>query len=115
MRMLIPQPVEMMWGERRIGSKAAMVGEIVGWTPRINTGRDTVCMQRYITRVSKDGIDQPSFMKVDQYLPAEAPLLDYLVEDSKKIDGWKYPRLEDLEFYHANRGLNLEILKQVEV
>jgi len=64
----------------------------------------------YLTRVPKEGLDQPSFMRVDQYLPAEAPLLDYLIEDSMKIDGWKYPRLEDLESYQANRGLNLEML-----
>ena len=115
MRILIPQPEEMLWGEKRIGNKAAMIGEIVGGKPRINNGQDTACMQRYITRVSKAGLDQPSFLRVKQYLPVEAPLLDYLVEDVKRVDGWKYPRLEDLEFYQKNRGLNLEMLKQIEV
>ncbi len=115
MRMLIPQPEEMLWGEKRIGNKAAMIGEIVGGKPRINNGQDTACMQRYITRVSKDGLDQPRFLRVNQYLPVEAPLLDYLVEDTKRVDGWKYPELEELEFYQKNRGLNLEMLKQIEV
>ena len=36
------------------------------------------------------------------------------MEDVKRVDGWKYPRLEDLEFYQKNRGLNLEMLKQIE-
>ena len=115
MRMLIPQEGEKLWGEKRIGNKVAMIAEIVGFKPRINTGNDTRCMQRYITRVSRNGLDQPSMLRMDQFLPVRAPLLDYLVECTRKVGGWKYPKMEDLRFYQENRGLNLEMLKQIEV
>ena len=115
MRMLIPQIGEKAWGEKRVGNKVDMIGEMVKFKPRINTGNDNACMKKYLYRVSRDGLDQPSMLRRDQFLPVDAPLLDYLVESSKNVVGWKYPRLEDLEYYQANRGLSLEMLKQVEV
>jgi hypothetical protein len=66
-------------------------------------------MKKYLSRVSREGLDQPSMLQRDQFLLVDAPLLDYLVENSKKTDGWKYPRLEELEYYQANRGLSVEM------
>ena len=115
MRMLIPQPELKVWGERRAGNKTDMIAQIVGYRPRINSGRDTACMQLYLNRVSKSDLDQPRFMKTEDYLPAGAPLLDFLVEESLQVGGWKYPKLDDLRSYQHNRGLSLRMLEQMDV
>jgi len=115
MTMLIPQEGEKVWGEKRPGNKVDMIAEIVGYRHRINTGRDQACMQRYITRVSRAGLDQPSVLNSRQFLPVDAPLLDFLVEDAKGVEGWRYPKLDDLKLYQAERGLNLKMLDRIEV
>ena len=115
MSLLLTHTGEKVWGEKRVGSKVAMIREIIGYTPKINTGRDQINMQRYITRVSKTGLDMPTILTMEQFLPAGAPLLDFLIHDSRKLEGWKYPKLEDLEKYQANRGLNLGMLNEIEV
>ena len=70
MSLLLTHAGEKVWGEKRIGNKVAMVGQIVGFQPRINTGKDQMCMQRYITRVSKTGLDMPTMLTLEQFLPA---------------------------------------------
>ena len=57
----------------------------------------------------------PTIINLEQFLPVDAPLLDHLVHDTRKLEGWKYSRLEDLEKYQSNRGLNLGMLKEIEV
>ena len=97
MSLLISQEGEKVWGEKRIGNKVNMVAQIVGFKHRINTGRDQICMQRFLSRVSKSGLDMPTMLNLEQFLPVDAPLLDYLVYDTRKPEGWKYPKLKDLE------------------
>ena len=41
MSLLLTHAGEKVWGEKRIGNKVAMVGQIVGFQPRINACRDT--------------------------------------------------------------------------
>lgn len=60
-------------------------------------------------------MDQPSILSREQFLPVDAPLLDFLVEEVKNIEGWRYPKLEDLEKYQLYRGLNLDMLHRIEV
>ena len=115
MSLLLTHAGEKVWGEKRIGSKVAMIGQIVGFQPKINTGKDQVCMQRYITRVSKTGLDMPTMLTLEQFLPAGAPLLDFLIHDTRKLEGWKYPKLAELEKYQVYRGLNLSMLNKIEV
>ena len=115
MSLLNPQDGEKVWGEKRIGNKVNMIAQVVGFRHRINTGRDQTCMQKYLSRVSKTGLDMPSMLRSEQFLPVDAPLLDYLVYDVKKPEGWKYPKLKELEGYQSNRGLNLGMLKEIEV
>ena len=114
MRMLIPPQYPKMWGEQRTGNKVGMVAEIVGYRHKINTGRDEKCMSLYLRRVSPSGLDCPSILTQEEFLPAKAPLLDFLVEDTKRTDAWKYPKLEELEKYQKFRGLNLDMLERVE-
>ena len=45
-------------------------------------------------------------LTLEQFLPVGAPLLDFLIHD---------PKLEELEKYQANRGLNLSMLNEIEV
>ena len=115
MSMLIVQDGEKVWGEKRIGNKIDMLAQIAGYKHKINTGGDQKCMHRYLTRVSKFGLDMPTMLNLKQFLPADAPLLVHLVNDAKKPEGWKYPRLKDLKKYQSNRGLNLGMLKEIEV
>ncbi len=60
-------------------------------------------------------LDWPSKLTLDQYLPLHAPLLDFLVEDAKRVDAWSYPKLGELEKYQRIRGLNMKMLERIEV
>ena len=102
MTMLIPPLETKVWGEKRIGNKVAMAGELIGYPPKINTRRDKPCMEHYLRHVSKSGLDRPSILSKEQFLPLGAPLLEFLVEELKKEDGWKYPKLEDLKEYQVH-------------
>ena len=84
MSLLLTHAGEKVWGEKRIGNKVSMEGQIVGFKPKINTGKDQMCMQRYITRVSKTGLDMPTMLTLEQFLPVGAPLLDFLIHDNEK-------------------------------
>jgi len=115
MRMLIPAQFPKVWGENRPANKIGMVGELVGRTHKINTGGDERYMSQYLQRVSHSGLDCPGKLTLDEFLPLHAPLLDFLVEDTKRIDAWKYPKLEELEKYQRFRGLSLKMLERIEV
>ena len=112
MSLLVSHGGEKVWGEKRVRSKVA---QIVGFRHKINTGRETSCMDVYLSRVSRSGLEVPTMMTQEQFLPAGAPLLDFLAYDTRKPEGWKYPRAEDLEYYQSNRGLSLGMLKEIEV
>ena len=88
MSLLLTHAGEKVWGEKRIGNKVAMVGQIVGFQQKINTGR-----------VSKTGLDMQTMLTLEQFLPAGSPLLDFLIHDTRKPEGWKFPKLEQLEKY----------------
>ena len=105
--MLVVQNREKVWGEKSIGNKVDMLAQVVGYRHKINTRGDSRCMKTYLTRISKSGLDMPTMMNLEQFLPLDAPLLDHLVYDYKK--------LEDLKMYQSNRGLNLGMREEIEV
>ena len=84
------------------------------WLSSQDTGKDEKCMSLYLRRVSSNGLDCSGILKKEEFLPAKAPLLDFLVEDTKRSDAWKYPKLEELEKYQKFRGLNLSMLERIE-
>ena len=49
------------------------------------------------------------------YLPVQAPLLDYLTVDTEGSTGWKYPKLQELRKFQQKQGLTYSILEDVEV
>ena len=113
--LLIPQEGEKVWGEQRKANKVDMLSKLVGYRHRINTKKDNSYMTKYLTRVDLKGLDKPDYLRMKEFLPADAPLLDFLVEDTKGLDGWKYPKLNELLFYQDNRGLSLKMLEEIEV
>ena len=72
-----------------------------GHKNRINTGRDQSYMEKYLSKVSRSSLDKPDLLQTQEFLPMEAPLLDFLVVDAKKIDGGKYPQLKELEKFQG--------------
>ena len=111
--LLIPDTGEKTWGEKRTFSKVDMVGEITGFRHKIATRRDKHCMNKYLDNVSHNELNVPKFGNRTDYLPAGAPLLDYLTEDVRNSEGWMYPRLEDLvRIYDALRLMFLRIFNE---
>ena len=53
--------------------------------------------------------------KVKDYLPDNAPLLDYLVTDTEGPPRWKYPKLQELRRFQEKQGLTYSVLDDVEV
>jgi len=113
--LLIPQPGEKTWGEKRVFGKVEMIAEVVGYRHRIARKKDKICMDKYLDGIDKMNLDVPGIGRKDDYLPMGAPILDYLTENVRAGAGWKYPKLEDLESYQSNRGLSWDMLDQVEV
>lgn len=58
-------------------------------------------MEKYLSKVSRPGLDKPDLLQTQEFLPMEAPLLDFLVVDAKKIDGSKYPQLKELQKFQG--------------
>ena len=72
-------------------------------------------MRLYLRKLFKDKLVIPRTGLNNEFLPMGAPLLDFLTVDTEGSTGWKYPRLEELRFYQANRGLTFSVLEEVEV
>ena len=112
---LIPKPDVKTWGEERTFSKVDMIGACVGFKPRINRKRDGFCMDKFLQRSRSDMLMVPDIGDLKDFLPVDAPLLDYLTEDTKCNDGWKYPGVKELEEYQRNRSLSYKVQDEVEV
>ena len=52
---------------------------------------------------------------VKEYLPVDAPFLDYLTTDTEGPTGWKYPKLEELRKFLEKQGLTYSVLEDVKV
>ena len=49
------------------------------------------------------------------FLPAGAPLIDFLAVYQEFMDSWKYPLRSEVEFCRRNWGLSFTMLKEIEV
>ena len=112
---LIPQPRSNSWGDTKLHNKVNLVKDMIGYKPRKNTKDDEKNMRLYLRKSFKDKLVIPRTGLNDEFLPMGAPLLDFLTVDTEGSTGWKYPRLEELRFYQANRGLTFSVLEEVEV
>ena len=112
---LIPQPRSNSWGDSKLHNKVNLVRDMIGYKPRINTKDDEKNIRLYLNKSFKDKLVIPRTGLDEEFMPMGEPLLDFLAVDTESSAGWKYPKLEELKSYQANRGLTFSVLKEVEV
>ena len=109
---LILHPRRSAWSNSREFHKVSIVRDIVGYKPRINNMNDAKCMDTYLKRALESELVMTTLGPDIDYLPVQAPLLDYLTEGST---GWKYPRLQELRKFQQKRSLTYSVLEDIEV
>lgn len=59
-------------------------------------------MKKYLEKVSRTVLDKTNFLRTKEFLPVSAPLLDFLVEDTKRnlMDG----NIQRLKSWSCTRG-----------
>ena len=72
-------------------------------------------MEKYLWEASESELVIMKLGKVEDYLPVDAPLLDYLVTETEGPTGWKYSKLQHLRKFQDRRGLNYSVIVNVEV
>ena len=66
-------------------------------------------MEKYLWEAPESKLVITKLGKMQDYLPVDAPLLDYLVTETEGPTGWKYPKLQDLRKFQDRRGLNYNL------
>ena len=72
-------------------------------------------MDKYLLEAPESDLVITKLGKVEDYLPVDTPLLDYLVMDMEGPTGWKYPNLLDFRRFQDKRGLTYAVLDEREV
>ena len=112
---LIEEFYSELWRTNGPYFKHTLMQKYVGFYPIMCKGLDEECMTKFLLRTNADGIQNPQLDSFRGFLPAGAPLIDFLATTMQRCDDWKYPHREQIEFIQRNRGLTLDILEQVEV
>ena len=86
---LIPHPSHSAWSDSREFNKVNLVREMVGYKPRINNKNNAKCMNAYLLVFPESELVMTKLGPVKDYLPVEAPLLDYLAVETEGLTGWK--------------------------
>ena len=92
-----------------------LMSEMIGYKTRINSKNDAKCMDTYLIDALGSELVITKLGSVKDYLPVEAPLLDFLATDIEGPTGWKYPKLEELRKFQQKRGLTYSVLEDIEV
>ena len=88
---------------------------MVGYKPKINNKNNAKCMNTYLLIAPESEVVMTKLGPLKDYLPVEAPLLDYLTVETEGSTGWKYPRLQELRKFQQKRGLTYSVLDDEEV
>ena len=64
-------------------------------------------MDTYLLAAPESDLVITKLSPVVNYLPVEAPLLDFLVVETSGSTGWKYPILHKLWRFQQKRGFNI--------
>ena len=71
-------------------------------------------MDTYLKRVPESELFMTKLGSEKDYLPVQAPLLDYLTVETEGPTGWKYPKLQELRRFQQKRGSTYSVLEDVE-
>ena len=112
---LIKHPEKRCLGESRKINKSSLVSQITGYKTKIAAFKDDICMKSYLEKIPKSTLTILKIATLKEFLPESAPLLDFLVAESKAPEGWKYPLQEELEKFQEQRGLSYDMLDLIEV
>ena len=113
MEMLIPRVNPNPWRTTGPLEKSLIMKDYCGYKPVMGRGSDAACMNRYLEKSGEDGISIPKRISIDEFLPAGAPLLDFLASTVDRIETWKYPPSEEIKFYQKARNINYKLLDEV--
>ena len=105
-KILIPQTEKIVWGDKQVINKLAIIRKIVGYTPKINSYRDNTCMRDFLDQIRTDGIQDCRIGRWKEFMPNDAPVLDFLAVDATLSSGWTYPNPGVLRYYPENRALS---------
>ena len=113
MSMLIPRTTPNPWRNTGPLEKSLLIKNYCSYKPTMGRGTDASCMHKYLEKVSGDGIQIPNQTNMQDFLPAGAPLLDFLASTVDRLESWKYPPGEEIKFYQKARNLNYKLLDDV--
>ena len=95
--------------------KSNLMRSYVGHRPVMGRGSDRSVMSTYLKNVNQSGVQIPRGIKFDDFLPAGAPILDFLAVSMEKMECWQFPSKTEINSYQRNRGLSLNMMHEVEV
>ena len=115
MQILIQRDQVNPWRSSGDLEKSNLMRSYVGHRPVMGRGSDRTVMTTYLKNVNRSGIQIPRGIKFNDFLPAGAPLLDFLAVSMDKMECWQYPSKSEINSYQRNRGLSLNMLQEIEV
>lgn len=115
MSLLIPRINPNPWRTTGPLEKSMVIKNYCGYRPVMGRGTDASCMHRYLEKIEGDGIQKPQEINMEEFLPAGAPLLDFLASTVDRLESWKYPPGEEIKFYQKARNLSYKLLDEVMV
>ena len=113
MSLLIPRITPSPWRNNGPLEKSLLMKEYCGYKPVMGWGTDAHCMHKYLEKVGEDGIQIPRHININDFLPAGAPLLDFLATTIERAETWKYPPKEEIRFYQKARSISYNLLEDV--
>ena len=115
MEILIPRTEPNPWRSTGPLAKENLMSKYTGRRPVMGQGTDSDCMTRYLAKVNQSGAQIPESIRYEEFLPAGAPLLDFLAVSMDRIETWKLPPRDEISFYQRARGLSTSMLDNVKV
>ena len=112
-RFLVPPTDDWSWGKNKLFNKDSLVESI---SRKVKPRQDTFNMDLFLRQSAINKIqlpEEPEDRKL--FNPVEIPILDLLAADSDRVDSWNVPDRKCIINMQVNRGLSLQMLKQVTV
>ena len=105
------------WGTDQPFGKFNLVPSLIGYRTTMGQrcGTDKICMNKFLSVILLSSLQFVQNHSQDEFLPAEAALIDYLYVAQDRRDAWRYPPREEILLYRKNRVLSQLMLEDMEV